>query len=71
MPTLYKYTALYVETGEIRTCTNLKVLYKAVRSDLRYYASCGRPSVTVKFYRDLQDFDFSRKPAFYIMGWID
>lgn len=71
MPMFYRYTAFYAETGEIRTCTSLKTLYKAVRSDLRYNASCGRPPVTVKFYIDQQDFDFGRKPAFYVMGWTD
>ena len=67
-----KYTALIVETEEILECSNFQVLYKAARRHARYYASHeGTKTITVKFYKDLTDYSFSRVPAFYIMGWTE
>lgn len=67
MPMFYKYTAYYMETEEIKSCTSLKVLYNAVRSDLRFNRYANREPLTVKIYIDLPGFVFDTATPFLVM----
>lgn len=60
----YKYVVLKVETKEILTCDNLQTLYKAIRRDMRYAPT---EQLTALFYKDLEDWSFSKAFPFFKM----
>lgn len=65
-----KYTAFIVETDEILECSNLKILYNAVRRHARYYKGFeGAQVITVRFYVDLPAFSFKGFTPFHIASW--
>lgn len=59
-----QFTALTLETEEIRTCTSLKVLYNAIRHDMRYNPE---EKMTVLFFKNLENWSFDTAIPFFRM----
>lgn len=70
MPKPKRYTAYIEQTEEILECSNLRVLYKAARSNARYYKGFeGARVITVRFYVNLPAFSFEGFTPFHIASW--
>lgn len=60
----FEFTAFCRETEEVHTCTNLKVLYDAVRRDFRIWPEEKR---TVLFFKNLENWEFDSAIPFFKM----
>ena len=60
----FEFTAFCYETEEIRTCTSLKVLYNAVRREMRLYPEEKR---TILFFKNLENWEFDSAAPFFKM----